>query len=405
MKRNLLLLIAMMLSAISFADSHLTVEPLNIRKGRQAQLTINYGFDEGHTICNYQMEVQLPDGISVVGTDVTLGECHSGHTGSIVNNVAVVTSMNSVINGTSGMLLKVTVEADPNLLVGTQLQGKLHNVKLGQLDETSINLDDISFDIEIVEDVLILDEEASDAPESEGNANVRVRRTIKADEWSTICLPFAMTAEQVTAAFGEGVQIMEFKGWKVTAFDDDDNTTAIEVSFSNVDAIEANTPYIIKVSNAISEFVVDGVDIDADDEPTVTVGKMNRGTFGSFTGSYVPTTIDEECLFLSENKFWYSVGNTTMKGFRAYFYFQEVLADYYAGNSGARVLFSFDDDKTTGVALMDNGQLLIDNSVYDLQGRRISVSSASSVNSVLPKGVYIVNGKKRVVSSSRQIEK
>ena len=34
---------------------------------------------------------------------------------------------------------------------------------------------------------------------------------------------------------------------------------------------------------------------------------------------------------------------------------------------------------------------------YDLQGRRISVSSASSVNAVLPKGVYIVNGKKTVV--------
>ena len=32
--------------------------------------------------------------------------------------------------------------------------------------------------------------------------------------------------------------------------------------------------------------------------------------------------------------------------------------------------------------------------VYDLSGRRVSVSSVSSVPSVLPKGVYIVNGKK-----------
>ena len=33
---------------------------------------------------------------------------------------------------------------------------------------------------------------------------------------------------------------------------------------------------------------------------------------------------------------------------------------------------------------------------YDLSGRRLSVPSASSVSSVLPKGVYIEDGKKRV---------
>ena len=35
--------------------------------------------------------------------------------------------------------------------------------------------------------------------------------------------------------------------------------------------------------------------------------------------------------------------------------------------------------------------------IYDLSGRRVSVSSASSVSSVLPKGVYIQSGKKFVV--------
>ena len=35
--------------------------------------------------------------------------------------------------------------------------------------------------------------------------------------------------------------------------------------------------------------------------------------------------------------------------------------------------------------------------IYDLSGRRVSVSSASSVSSVLPKGVYIQSGKKVVV--------
>ena len=37
------------------------------------------------------------------------------------------------------------------------------------------------------------------------------------------------------------------------------------------------------------------------------------------------------------------------------------------------------------------------NAIYDLSGHRVSVSSASSVSSVLPKGVYIQGGKKYVI--------
>ena len=34
---------------------------------------------------------------------------------------------------------------------------------------------------------------------------------------------------------------------------------------------------------------------------------------------------------------------------------------------------------------------------YDLQGRRVSVPSVPSASSVLPKGVYIRNGKKIII--------
>ncbi|MBO4802576.1 MAG: hypothetical protein J5545_12060 [Bacteroidaceae bacterium] len=46
------------------------------------------------------------------------------------------------------------------------------------------------------------------------------------------------------------------------------------------------------------------------------------------------------------------------------------------------------------------GSALVPNSTnhhpFDLSGRRLTVPSTSSVGSVLPKGVYIENGKKRV---------
>ena len=58
-----------------------------------------------------------------------------------------------------------------------------------------------------------------------------------------------------------------------------------------------------------------------------------------------------------------------------------------------------DDYSPSGVEEIHNSQFTIHNeagAVYDLSGRRVSVSSASSVPSVLPKGVYIVNGRKVV---------
>ena len=253
---------------------------------------------------------------------------------------------------------------------------------------------EVSFDVKVVTaHTVVLDETSATAPEAATGVNVRVKRSIVKNIWSTICLPFDMTEEQLKTAFGDDVELASFKGWESTEWDDDDNATAIEVSFKDETSIEANTPYIIKVSKNLTEFTVDGVDIDPEDEPSVTVGRMNRGTFGSFTGSYVPIAIDEECLFLSKNKFWYSIGNTQMKGFRGYFYFQELLADY-SGGSSARISFTFDDSETTGIGatLNDNGEMINDNAVYDLQGRRVSESVIQ--NSKLQNGLYIVNGKK-----------
>ena len=52
----------------------------------------------------------------------------------------------------------------------------------------------------------------------------------------------------------------------------------------------------------------------------------------------------------------------------------------------AREFFLFDE--TTGIQAIDNGQLTIDNVVYDLQGRRVAQPA---------KGLYIVNGKKVII--------
>ena len=50
-----------------------------------------------------------------------------------------------------------------------------------------------------------------------------------------------------------------------------------------------------------------------------------------------------------------------------------------------------------GVESMHNAQCTMHNAIYDLTGRKVSVNSVPSVTSVLPKGIYIVNGRKVLI--------
>lgn len=240
--------------------------------------------------------------------------------------------------------------------------------------------DDVTFKVNVV-NFLVLDETSTVAPVAATGVNVKVKRTINANEWSTICLPFAMSEEQVKAAFGNDVELKNFSSWS-SETNIDDEIVSINVGFTSVNAIEANHPYVIKVSTAISEFTVDGVDIaPADAEVVVGKGK----TKGTFYGNYVAgTAVPEENLFISGNKFYYSTGSTTIKAFRGYFELKDVLDSYY-DEAPSRVVFDFGD--VTGIQKI-SAQGQNDGIYYDLSGRRVEKPS---------KGVFIVNGKKVII--------
>jgi len=69
------------------------------------------------------------------------------------------------------------------------------------------------------------------------------------------------------------------------------------------------------------------------------------------------------------------------------------------GQKGGKYMHVFNStEKDFNISGINNiGNTPTASTVYDLSGRKVSVSSASSATSVLPKGVYIVNGKKLVV--------
>ena len=231
---------------------------------------------------------------------------------------------------------------------------------------------------------VILDETSTTAPASAAGVNVRVKRTLAANIWNTICLPFDMTEEQVKTAFGSDVQLANFSSWSSEENDAGD-IVAINVGFTLVTAIEANHPYIIKVSSAITEFTADGVDIDPEEEPTVQVGtkKAERGyMIGTYEANF---TVSDEDLFLSDGKFWYSTGKTKMMAYRAYFEFADVLTE--VENASSRITFSFNNGEASGIS-ETNRKAKTNSRYYDLQGRRVKIPG---------KGLYVRDGKKTVI--------
>lgn len=342
----------------------------------------------GGTYSGFQFQMQFPaEGFTTVGTNVSAAwDGASFGVGDLVGGAA---------NG-SAFSTSDTAIPDGEQEIGTVRFTVGSGVAVGSypvtisgfnfLDGSNYTpVDNVTFNVKVVSrHTVVLDETSTTAPTAATDVNVTVRRSIQANQWSTICLPFAMTEAQVKAAFGDDVRLGDFTGYETTN-DTNDDIIGITVNFNDVTAIESNHPYIIKVSSTVTEFAVDGVDIDPEEEPTVAAIKRTKKQWSEMIGTYVAnTTIEEECLFLSDNKFWYSNGSTKMKAFRAYFDFYDVLAS--VENAAARISMNFDEKETTGIREMkpiDNNKV-----IYDLQGRRVANPT---------KGLYIQNGIKRVI--------
>lgn len=310
----------------------------------------------------------------------------------------------SVIGDVDGTGIATIPFASANVIAGSEVNDLLtvsfkvdESVALGNYDVTLKNImfeyggmealkdyaADATFTVKVVKThVIILDENSTEAPEAAENAKVQVQRTINEDVWSTICLPFAMTEEQVQEAFGSDVQLADFIGYEATE-DAEENIASIKVNFEAVNAIEANHPYIIKVSLPVTEFTVDGVDIDPEEEPTKAAIKRTKKQWSEMIGTYVAeTVVEDQMLFLSGGQFWYSTGKTKMKGYRAYFDFYDVLTE--VEEAGVKMFVDFGGEQTR-INGIDNGQPEADG-VYDLSGRKVSNPQHN--------GVYIINGKK-----------
>ncbi len=130
---------------------------------------------------------------------------------------------------------------------------------------------------------------------------------------------------------------------------------------------------------------------DAVGDNDLVAGTATTATDGVATtdGGYTNMILNN----IGGNVGFYFANGQTVATDRAYLHFDSSLAP----TSDSRMTMVFGDGETTGVKAIDNGQLTIDNSVYDLQGRRVGNSQFTIDNSQLKKGLYIVNGRKYLV--------
>ena len=351
------------------------------------KIAVGLTLDEADVYTSYQFKIETPTGIGYVvdasdDVECELGDGHAAshnataHWNSSERLLAVgVASMSSALLKGQNIALQIPVDAT-TAEVGTVLSFTIKGITFIKQSGTKEYLTDVTFNVTIGEPAdtrTVLDENATVAPSAATGVDVRVKRTIKADEWSTICLPFAMTTEQVKAAFGDDLKLGDFQGCE-------ENGEKVNVKFAEATAIEANHPYIIKVSAPVSEFTVDGVDISPEDEPMIKKDKY-KSKYNSFIGNYVNgTKVDDYGLYLMGGKFWYSKGNVNVKAFRGYFVFDTIDVDY----DTARMDITFDD--ATGIKNV--GHAANAEKYYDLSGRVVSKPG---------KGIYVRNGQKMVV--------
>ena len=398
MKKISFLFVLLSVFISSYGEDGLVVDNTQIVSGESAYIVVKMDFAENHDYVSYQFNVELPSGISLI--EETSGQASFVLPSNQPTNVFKITDFpmsngilkvasnpSTVIGAHEGVLVYIPVEAEGGLTSGDILNGKLSNVVFAHENATTEDLADVNFTITIADQV-VLDENSEIAPlATSGNVNVKVKRTIKANSWSTICLPFEMEEDQAKEVFGNDVKLKSFKSYDIAT--SGNNVTGITLNFEEVDlnedGFEANRPYLIKVSKGINEFSLKGITIDPDDvEEWSQKTKTTKRNDGTFIGTYRANTIvPEEALFISGDKFYYSKGKTKMKAFRGYFSLNHVID---VENASARINISFNDE-TTGIDTV-HGSNKSAEGTYDLQGRKVKNPK---------KGLYINNGKKVVV--------
>lgn len=204
-------------------------------------------------------------------------------------------------------------------------------------------------------------------------SDITLNRTLVANKWNTLCVPFAISEEEIKANFGEGTLVEKFEA-----------VNGNTVNFADATSIEAGVPYLIKPTVAGTTYTFNGKEVSAD------APKTEGNADVTFQGIYSPTDITNDGTVKAagvteDGKVLFVNAGSHTKAFRCFF----TISDN-ASITPAMLKVSIKGVETAINSIVMGNSNATDNAVYNLQGQRVNGNS-------LTKGIYIKNGKKFAV--------
>lgn len=264
-------------------------------------------------------------------------------------------------------------------------------------------------DVSSIENVELKDGEDY-SPTDAKNAEVKLNRTFYKNYWNAICLPYSINRRQIEDVFGDGTMVVLMKNI------DTSTKKVMFIEHVNQDII-AGYPYLIfptkkDDNDKTNHDPIPGITTRATfgeaDSPIFTVGTdgqtytagdmqpnalVFKGTFSKAdlpVGSYVITK-SGTLANVSQTGLW-------INPYRAYIHFNQTTSGAKAIKLASMGFAGIDDmeGETTSIEdlLFNDGIMTRPADVFNVNGQKVR-SKAENLYG-LPKGVYIVNGKKYV---------
>lgn len=266
-------------------------------------------------------------------------------------------------------------------------------------------------DVSSIANVELKDGENYSAPTNAKNAEVKLDRTFYKNYWNAICLPYSINRRQIEKVFGDGTMVVLMKEI------DTSKKKVMFIEHANQDII-AGYPYLIfptkkddteKTDHTAINGITTRATFGEANSPLFSVG-TDGNTYSSakpmqsdalvFKGTFTNTTLNEGSYVVTNKGVLSRIPEDGMKikPYRSYIYFNRQTAGAKAISLQDMNVNGFENDKdnTTGIEnlLFESGILTHSADVYSIDGQLVR-SKALNFNG-LPKGVYIVNGKKYV---------
>ena len=405
MKKKLLLFIAAFFALsgnLTAANYTISVPDFTGYKGSTATMTINLTNNDA-IVSGAQFDMTLPGGVTFAGYELT--DRASGMIMSSGNGIYMLYSMpddgvKHTIAAGNGTIMNFKLNIAETVATG-DYPITFTNATISDESNASVPITIAQATLTVKEMATVtLDEESTTVPTATTEPVIaNVKRSIKAGQWSTICLPFAMTSEQLTEAFGDGVALAEFTDYEVEDgnYAEPSGITLQFTKLAETAGTVANNPYLIKVANDINYadgFTVKNVTLNPDKNKTRVFKTITDEDYNDYTinfiGNLAKTKLPINSFFISEGKFYkVTTSDKYTKGFRACFRLSNNIAPAFAKPMGIDI-----DGETTGIFEIKANERTLTDGVYTINGQYVGKNVDMNT---LPKGVYIFNGQKKIV--------